>query len=185
MRAVRSVRWWFWGLLLTIPPLVQPATAQADPVPPASDPVFIRLPTGTWAIGGIDDLTHHGRSLTLMPATCHEHIAIVNAGIGFLIDEEFTELDVAGSVRASDILDIAILFRNPATGKCDFFRLVDGRDASFLLQGLPVDSEIYRNGRTSEVELCLRVRRACGPPPTDEDAVSVQDLTIGPKGGGL
>ena len=193
MREVRRVRWLFCGLLLAnpfsgsqvTPQLFLPAAALAAPASLESGPVYLRLESGTWAIGGVGDLAGGTSSLTLMPDSCIEERAVVEVGVGFVIEEEFSELEVAGTVKASKVLGIDVHFRNRETGACDFFRSVESASSSFRLQAVPVDSGRYRDGRTSEVEICLAVRSTCGPPPTDEDAVSVQDLSIGREGGSV
>ena len=191
MRAVRRVRWLICGLLLANPlgaqvnpQLVLPAALLAVPGALESNPVYLRLESGTWAVGGIDDLTDSERALTLMPERCVQNLAVVEVGVGFVVEGELTELDVAGAVKASEMLGIGIHFKNQLTGKCDLFRFVEGGDGHFLLENVAVDSAIYRNRLTLEVELCLEVRSLCYPPPTGKDAVSVQDLTIGGKGSG-
>ncbi len=186
MRAVRRVRWLFCGLLLAnplgaqvSPQLLFPAAVLAAPGAVGSNPVYLRLESGTWVVGGFDDLVDSERALTLVPENCIDQVAVVKAGVGFVVDSEFTELDIAGIVKAPDMLGVGIHFRNLETGKCDFFRFVEGADLDFLLKKVVVDSAIYRNRLTFEVELCLEVKLLCGPPPTDEDAVSVQDISIG------
>ncbi|MEM7354599.1 MAG: hypothetical protein AAF657_27575 [Acidobacteriota bacterium] len=180
MGAARRVGWWVCGLLLALPSGVRGAPQPAG----EASPVFLRLETGTWAIGGVEDLTGEA-PLILMPTTCNQEVAVLRVGIGFVAEAQLSALDLAGTLEASEPVDLEIHLKNQRTGNCDLLRLLQAVNSSFRLEDLPFDSETYQDPESLELELCLTIRRRCGPPPTDKDAVSVQDLTIGPKGGGL
>lgn len=188
MRAIRSVGWPFRGLLLasalcaaiTVQLIVPSAAAHAAPHQSLVHPSYIKLEPGTLLVGGVDDLIKDDHALTLLPVACQGLSHEVKLGIGFIVDADFVTLDLSATIKAPRGCGADIFFRDFFSGDYFLHHHLDLSDPDIALEGLAVDSAVYKHPITSEVELRFSIRCSCGPPPTDQDAVSVQDLSLGP-----
>ena len=169
MRTVGKVGWLLCGLSL------MSATGVMG-----IDPSYIKLRSGTLAAGGLDDLLTTDRALTLVPIACVAGVAAVEVDVGFVVQEDFHSLTVAGTIETPRGCTAKILFKDFGNGRYILFDELDLTNQRFVSENIPVDSETYRERSTSEVEVRVVIRCGCGPPPTDKDDVSVQELTIGP-----
>ncbi len=170
MRMMIQVGWLLCGLLL------MSVTSANGLVGPS----YFKLRSGTLVAGEVDDLLKGGHELTLVPKACHAGFSVLELGAGFVIEEEFDTLDVAGSIQASSSCTAMIVFKNFATGKWEPFAQFILTDSPFVSREIPVHSAAYRETSTSEVELWIVISCICLSSTTGKDAVSVQELTIGP-----
>jgi len=177
MRGICSVGWVCWGLLLAGVPT---AMAQPTLTGRVNFPTYLKIESDTLVVGGVDDLRPGAEDLFLIPGVCAENRSTTRLGIGFVMVPNFSGLSVSGSIQAPPECQARIHIKSLKTGKCDLLETFKISGSSFLFPDLPLDSSEYQNPTTAEVELCLVIECTCAGVPTDRDAVSIEELTIGP-----
>lgn len=147
---------------------------------PPPEPAYIKLEDGTWAVGGVRDLTGPDRALLFVAERCRANASSARVNIGLRFGAPPERLALAMTIDAPARCGATLGLRDRFSGKCAV-QNEDDLEKARVHFALSVDAEKNIDPATGEAELCLAVRCPCdGPPPTDKDAVSVQELTIGP-----
>lgn len=178
MRALRNAGSLFCAVLLAS--IVFSAVARAQP---SQVPSYIKLMPGTLAVGGVDDLVEEEQALRLFPV-CSQPILEVELAVGFFVEEKLTPLDVYATIDTPGTCEASLYLRNYLKGAYDFVQSFEIRESDIVLKGIPADTKEHWDAVTSEIELLFVIRCDwsgwCGPTSTEDDAVVVQDVTIGP-----